>query len=141
MKKYLHLSLILLACFLSASCQSTQQLEKDADKVIIFGSGGGFAGQENEYILGNDGSLKMKEKFKSEMTEISSLKRCRVKKLFKQPGVIQFETIDFKHPGNIYYFIRYKYSGGFHEVVWGDTKHPVPPEIKQFYESLISATK
>jgi hypothetical protein len=139
MRKYF--TLFLFALFLAASCQSTQQLDKNADKVIIFGSGGGFAGQENEYVLGNDGSLKMKEKLKSEMKQLPSLKRCRVKKLFKQPGVIQFETIDFKHPGNIYYFIRYKYSGGFHEVVWGDPKHPVPPEIKQFYESLISVTK
>jgi hypothetical protein len=139
--KNLHGILIVFAYIFSASCQPSQNLEKASDKVIVFGNGGGFSGQEKEYYLDFNGSLKMKESFKSETTQLTSLKRSRVKKLFKQLDVIQLDTINVKHPGNMYFFIRYKYSGKVHEVVWGDPQYPVLPEIKQFYESLISATK
>lgn len=141
MKKYIYLVILLFVLFLAASCQSSRNLEKTSDNVILFGNGGGFAGLEEEYILDDKGSLKLKKSFKSETTDLPSIKHARVKKLFKQLNVIRFDTISHKHPGNVYYFIRHKNAGNIHEVVWGDIAYPVPPEIRQFYESLISATK
>jgi hypothetical protein len=139
MSKYCYF--LLFTFYIFSSCHSTQGLEKATDNVIIFGSGGGFTGQVNEYMLDAKGSLKIKERNKSEMTSLPSLKPSLVKKLFKQLRVIQFDTISFKHPGNMYCFIKTSKSGVLHEVIWGDPRYPVSAEIKQFYELLISTTK
>jgi hypothetical protein len=141
MNKYIRLIIILFSFFLTASCQSTRESDKSTGKGISFGSGGGFTGQETEYLLNSDGTLQKKGRFDPEAIVLPAIKRSRAKKLFKQTDVIAFEKISFNHPGNMYYFIRYKISGNIHEVVWGDAAYPVPPEIRQFYESLISTTK
>ena len=135
------LSLLLFsAIILSASCSSTQNMDKTSEKAIIFGNGGGFTGQVVEYVLDGNGTFLKNDKLKSEITVLPTLKPSQTKKLFKQLQTMQFDTIKFNHPGNMYYFMRYSQSDKTHEVVWGDPNYTLPGEVQQFYQLLISKT-
>lgn len=124
-----------------SSCNSTKNLNSTSEKVIVFGNGGGFTGQVTEYVLDENGTFMKNDKLKSEVEILPSLKKSAIKKLFKELQSIQFDTINFKHPGNTYYFIRSANSATSHEVVWGEPDNLPPTEILQFYDLLISKTK
>jgi hypothetical protein len=116
-------------------------MDKTSEKAIVFGNGGGFTGQVVEYVLDGNGTFLKNDKLKSEITVLPTLKPSQTKKLFKQLQTMQFDTINFNHPGNMYYFLRYSQSDKTHEVVWGDPNYTLPGEVQQFYQLLISKTK
>jgi len=124
-----------------SSCNSTKNLNSTSEKVIVFGNGGGFTGQVIEYVLDENGTFMRNDKLNSEVTVLTSLKKSEIKKLFKELESIQFDTINFKHPGNTYYFIRNNTSKTSHEIVWGEPDNLPPTGILQFYDLLISKTK
>ena len=41
------------------ACSSQEELTKYSDTQIIFGSGGGFSGQEKQYTLSSDGMINL----------------------------------------------------------------------------------
>jgi len=135
--KYFLFSIILLL----GSCQSAKNLGGSSEKAIIFGNGGGFAGQITEYVLDENGTFLKNDKLKSEVTVLPSLKKAEIKKIFKELEKMQFDTIQFRHPGNTYYFIKSSNSGSTHEVVWGEPDNLPPNQILQFYDLLLSKIK
>jgi len=124
-----------------SSCHSTKNLSDTPETVLLFGNGGGFTGQVIEYVLDENGIFMKNDKLKSEVTLLRSLKKSEIKKIFKEIESIQFDTINFNHPGNAYYFIRTNKSGTTHEVVWGEVDNLPPPEIIQLYDMLLSKSK
>jgi hypothetical protein len=138
--KYFPIFLFSLVTFFS-SCSSTKNLESGLEKAILFGNGGGFTGQVIEYVLDEHGTFMRNDKLTSEVTILTSLKKSEIKKLFKELDAMHFDTINFKHPGNTYYFIKSTNSTGTHEVVWGNPDNMPPAEVLQLYDLLLSKTK
>lgn len=132
--KYFLFSIII---FLS-SCHSAKNLNITSERAIIFGNGGGFAGQVIEYVLDENGTFLKNDKLKSEVTVLPTLKKSEIKKIFSELEAMQFDTINFKHPGNTYYFIRSSNSGATHEVVWGEPDNLPPTQVLQCYDLLLS---
>jgi hypothetical protein len=124
-----------------SSCHSTKKLDSTTEKAILFGNGGGFTGQEIEYVLDENGTFMKHDRLKSEVTILPSLKKSEIKKLFHELEAMQFDTINFKHPGNTYYFIKVNENEISHEVVWGEHNNLPSATIIQFYDLLISKTK
>jgi hypothetical protein len=124
-----------------SSCNSTKNLDKASEKVILFGNGGGFTGQVIEYVLDENGTFMKNDKLKSEVTILRNLKKSEIRKIFKELEIMKFDTVNFNHPGNTYYFIKSSSSGTSHEVVWGEPNNLPPARIIQFYDLLISKTK
>ncbi|HEY9115505.1 MAG TPA: hypothetical protein VIN10_12470 [Bacteroidales bacterium] len=135
------ISFLFAVAFLLTSCHSSKNLNSTSEKVILFGNGGGFTGQVIEYILDENGTFMKNDKLKSELTIMSTLKKSEIRKLFKELESIQFDTINFKHPGNTYYFIRSNTDNTSHEVVWGEPDNLPPTGVIQLYDLLISKTK
>ena len=127
--------------FIFTSCHSTKNMGGTSEKVIVFGNGGGFTGQVTEFVLDEKGTFMKNDKLTSEVTILPSLKKAETKKLFKDLETMHFDTINFKHPGNTYYFIRSNNSNASHEVVWGEADNLPPTAILQFYDALLSKTK
>ena len=125
---------------LIVSCRTTKNADKIAEKSIGFGSGGGFTGQVIEYVIDGNGIFLKNDKLKSEISVLPNLKPSETRKLFKQLQTMQFDTIHFNHPGNMYYYIRLTESNNTHEVIWGDPNHSPPGKVLQFYQLLISKT-
>lgn len=123
-----------------SSCHSTKNLDT-SPLVILFGNGGGFTGQEIEYVLDENGTFMKNDRLKSEVTILPSLKKSELKKLFKEIKSLQLDTIHFNHPGNTYYFIKLNKNENTHEVVWGQHNSLPPAQVIQLYDLLISKTK
>lgn len=129
------LSLFLIGC----SSQSVLHEYQGTD--IVFGSGGGFTGRVSEYKLSSDGALELNESIVENKVDLQKLKKSSVKKIYSQLKEINFTSIDFNHPGNVYYFIKQSDGQSEHEVVWGDTDNEVPTEVRELYDLLVSSMK
>jgi hypothetical protein len=127
--------------FIIFSCHTTKNIDNSKSKVLLFGNGGGFTGQETEYVLDENGTFMKNDRLKSEVTILPTLKKSEIKVLFKELDRIRFDTIHFNHPGNTYYFITVTQNDNSHEVVWGEHDNLPPASILQFYDLLISKTK
>lgn len=124
-----------------SSCSSTKDVNTSPEIVLIFGNGGGFTGQLVEYVLDDKGTFLMNDKLKEEVTILRTLKKSEIKKIFEEFRSLQFDSINFNHPGNSFYFIKSNKSGSTHEVVWGEADNLPPTQIIQFYDLLISKAR
>ena len=121
------LTLLLAAC--SSPPKNSFPLPVDQ---FSFGHGGGMSGEVKTNILINDGQLHNTSSLFTDTTHLITLASEAVHSLFEQLDSLHIDTIDFKHPGNQFYFIRHHQD----EVVWGHQNYPPPVSVQQFYDSL-----
>jgi len=131
-------SLIIFCGFVSVGCSTQNVLKEYKDKEIIFGSGGGFTGQVNEYHLDAKGNLKKIVSLSGNESNLESVKKSDLKKIFNSISETDLCNTDFNHPGNIYYFIREIGINDTCEVIWGDPAQKVPEGIGELYNLLMS---
>jgi hypothetical protein len=126
--------LFLLVLLTGAACKHTHYMpEKLPEKQLQWGTGGGFVGKESYYILLENGQVFQHEATMGDsLAEIQSVKRSVAKSMFKAADEAGIQTLDFKHPANMYSFLQY--SGK--RVVWGDKKFPVAEPVNQLYGKL-----
>jgi hydroxymethylpyrimidine pyrophosphatase-like HAD family hydrolase len=113
--------------------------QPDTAKQLIFGSGGGFSGQVIEYTLLENGRLMRTNSLTKESTSLKALSKQEAQTYFKQAAKLNLEALEFKHPGNMYYFIRLNDGEKQQEVVWGDNSHPAPAQVQGLYQKLEKA--
>lgn len=133
--------LVALLIFLGAlitSCGTQGVLHEYRNTKIIFGSGGGFTGQVNEYHLDAQGNLKMTESLSGTETKLGKVKKGDLKRIFNALSEANLSEIDFHHPGNMSYFIREVDKTTTHEVIWGNPDLQVPEEVQKLYNLLVS---
>lgn len=106
---------------------------------INFGSGGGYSGQVSTYTLSTTGKLEITESLTGKTALLPNMKKSKVKKVYSTLAEMDFEKIQFNHPGNMYYFIEQAKGDTTHKVVWGDGGEAVPAEVQSFYDLLISS--
>ncbi len=139
--KYMYLMPIfaIIVAVLYSSCSPKKYLPNQyKKKQLIFGSGGGFTGAVTTYVLQENGEI---YKFLTDTTyeAVTILPKDTTKNYFSTLDTLHLDSLDFNHPGNMYFFIEKK--DGFKDeesarVTWGDGKHNPPTGIKELHTSL-----
>lgn len=129
--------LCLLLAIITVACK-TKKYTKNTLPVqqLIFGSGGGFTGEVQTYILLNNGQLFYISSLTKDTTEQISIKAQEARKLFKQVSSINLKVNGFRHPGNMYYFIRERKRDTTYSASWGSASFTPPATVTDFYKSL-----
>ena len=133
------LRMLLLICIatLFVSCSSSGKVTGNSTRPsLIFGNGGGFTGIYTIYKLNDDGRV-YSVLPDSTQQRINHINKKKTRALFSQADQLKMTEPAFNHPGNITWFIRYKKGNELVEFKWGDSKVPVPDEIKNLYNQLI----
>ena len=125
--------LAMLLC-LSTSCKKHTIDDLPATQ-LHFGSGGGFAGAYTEYLLLENGQCFKKESLNGDYQAIGKTKKSEAKALFSQWETAKLAEMDFKHPGNLYYFVAMDVEGQTHRLTWGASGHSADDQLKAFYKA------
>ncbi len=135
---------ILLSFFivtLFTSCSSSGKLANNAtSEKLIFGSGGGFTGIYMSFEIYKDGRV-FNILPDNSQSKVNKLRKKQTREMFSQAGNLKVNHPAFSHPGNMTYFIKYKFAGDSTEYKWGDSNFSVPNEIKDFYTKLNTIVK
>jgi hypothetical protein len=135
---------ILLSFFIVAlltSCSSSGKVADDTkSEKLIFGSGGGFTGMYISFEIRKDGHI-FNILHDNSKNEVKKLRKKQTREIFTQAGKLRLNQPAFNHPGNMTWFIKYKFAGDSTEFKWGDTNFSAPSEIKDFYTQLNSIVK
>ncbi len=113
---------------------------KFPDEQLRWGTGGGFAGRENSFILLENGQI-FKTGGNDQMTELEKTKAGKAKKLFELAEKLELAKRDFQHPSNIYSFVEYQEGDMVQRITWGDPKFPVDEQVKSLFDQLNALVK
>lgn len=134
-------SLLFLFC-LAYGCKSQKYTyETLPQDQIVFGQGGGMAGEIKTYTLLENGQLFVHSSITKQSEELNPQDSERAKEFFTKLDGISFNSIQFTHPGNRYYFLGRKTEQGEHRTVWGSEDHNAPDPIQDIYRQLIATIK
>lgn len=125
--------LIILTLLLN-SCMTGKQITNTGIEEINFGSGGGFTGIENVYILDKDGSIKDKDQ-----NVVNELKKKEVLSLFEKAKELAESKLN--QPENMYSFITIISESDTNRLVWGQETSSVPPKILTLHKNLMNKVK
>ena len=123
----------------SLSCKTKKHSSKENTRAkIVFGEGGGFVGSISQYVIFEDGQVLFDEGFESGMVDKGTIKKKEVKIVLKELKELDFTSIDYHHPGNVYQYIGLQLKDSMHTVMWplNDTK--VNAAIPALYKKLTS---
>lgn len=128
-----------VCCFLS--CKTTTYTSDNLpEKQLFFGSGGGFTGMVNEYLMLENGQM-FKVPSPGIYEDMDKVKRKKAEAIYQDYKTLGFEDLIFNQPGNVYYFIRMVDGETENYISWSDQR-PLP-EVKmmEFYELLVETIK
>jgi hypothetical protein len=108
--------------------------------MIIFGTGGGFAGTVTEYCILENGQCFLKKASESEFQAIDDLESKVTEQAFKNFTTLGLNDIKLKAPGNMYFFIKYGPKENMQELIWGAYGQDPPPKLKSYYDYLNNLT-
>ncbi|MEM1320340.1 MAG: hypothetical protein AAGG75_08785 [Bacteroidota bacterium] len=135
----LPLLLLIMTC---AAPRYASPIEATDTARLCFGRGGGYTGLVSEYTLLPNGQIFKKGPDKTpSYTELRGVKKDQARQAFNNYEVLQLAELDFRHPGNLYYYIRYENKDEQHEIVWGDEQLKVDSKAKLFYNILAAMVK
>jgi hypothetical protein len=124
-----------VCCFFS--CKTTTYTSDNLpEKQLYFGSGGGFTGLVNEYLLLENGQM-FKVPSPGIYEDMDKVKRKKAEAIYQDYKALGFEDLIFNQPGNMYYFIRMVDGETENYISWSDQR-PLP-EVKmmELYDSLV----
>ncbi len=103
---------------------------------VSFGSGGGFTGAVDEFILSGNGQLKSIKSFSKDTIVLKSLSSKEIKKIFKMLETKSMDNIKLETPGNMTSFIYFSKAGKItHKYQWPEGSS-VPKEIAEIFKLL-----
>lgn len=132
------LSFLIYGLFLLSSCNRQSNPLTYTKNQLIFGSGGGFANQVNEYRLLDSRYLYSRRNNDSTFKELGKQKSGTVKKLFKESEAFFKEAQEFNQPGNMYYYIRLQKGYQTQSLVWGRPDTKAPEKATGLYRHLMN---
>ncbi len=135
--KFILLALTIFATtFLWLACKHPKYtIDKLPEKQIRWGNGGGFAGKETSHILCDNGQIFSRD-IMGKTSEAGKTKGKKAKELFKTTESLELAKMEFKHPGNLYYFLEIQEGDMVSRVVWGDKNMPVGKPIEDLFREL-----
>lgn len=129
--------LLLLTC-----CKSKQYTASELPpNQLRFGNGGGFSGFVTEYTLLDNGQMFVKKSPADTLAAYKNVKTKQAKALYQQLANLKIETLDFNHPGNMYYYIESQQKDSLYRVTWGSMDQPVRKDVNQLYQNLMELVK
>ena len=132
----------LFLLFFAIGCKSQKYTyEELPQEQIVFGQGGGMAGEIKTYTLLQNGQLFVHNSVTKTSEELKSLTSERAQEFFTELDGLSAKTVSFDHPGNRYYFVGRKMEVGEYRTVWGSENHSAPVQIKDLYKALIATIK
>lgn len=131
--------IIFLMFIVAIGCGPQGVLYEYQDTEIMFGSRGGFTGQQKEYKLDPSGNLTLTESLSGSLTNLGKIKKSNLKKIYRTLQEIDPSVFSLYEPGNMSYFIRIADSTDIKETVWSTGDKNVPAELQNFYDLLISS--
>lgn len=130
----------ILALFFS--CRSGKEApDTYARKQLVFGTGGGFTGSMEQYVLLENGYLYTHNVVSDEYQELGKVSKKLCKSLFQEADTLQIASRSFSNPGNKYFYLEMKDSTHQNRVTWGDNNHPIDEEYRKLYRSLMDMTR
>lgn len=132
-------SFLLIFALLAIACSTQNKQNGSASKFteISFGSGGGFTGATNTYLLKAN-----REVFKlnnAEFIKINKISKADFRNVSETINKINFYSLEYSDKGNITYFIEIKSADSQHKITWSDNTET--PELKDFYAILVTTLK
>ena len=124
----------LLLCITMNVFSQTVDLHK---REIIFGNGGGIVGAMNEYRLSEKGEITFKSKLEKEPKIIKALPQDSTDSFFVEAEKVFAKTTIYRHPGNMYNFVKLKKGLKMCEITWGEAKLKSPPSAKKLHDKLM----
>jgi hypothetical protein len=129
------LFLLIFSTLLFVGCAPANLTKTGLDR-IEFGSGGGFTGKYQTYVI----DCKENTLLNSDGTPKRKLDKQEVKALTQMLKETDFSKVDFDHPSNLSYFLHFQ--GSFTtKITWGDPNHPAPEKAKELYKKLMEFVK
>lgn len=104
---------------------------------LHFGSGGGFTGKVNSYILTRKGQVTSNKSKKT----LNQLTEQEVDQIFNNYEALGLADMKMKQPGNLYYFVERELNGQKHRLTWGAHDFKEPKELKIFHANLMRFTR
>ncbi len=140
------LYLLLLAGYLMVACRTGKNDASSGggatpEKVLTFGSGGGFTGAVTTYTLHGDGQLHRAKTFADKPELIAKLDRKLTAGFFKKAEDLFSRTGTFTHPGNQYFFVKLGPDAAQQSATWGAADYPAPAGLEAFYQELMQHTE
>lgn len=132
--------IILLICgltFFSSCKRQTNPLDYTRNQ-LIFGSGGGFANQVNEYRLLENKRLFFRKNNDSAFVALGKQKAKLVKNLFAESENLFNQVEDLNQPGNMYYYVRLQKGNQTQSSVWGRPDTQTPEKAKELHKHLMN---
>jgi len=130
--------IVALACLtLITGCFITSGSKKINYTKILFGKGGGFTGQYDEYFLSKNGNIYQKDKATKTFTKIKSLTGKETKAVFKEIDDNKLFELGFNYPYNMSCYIEIVKDSTSNRIVWGNAKNPPPAVVTEFYDKLM----
>lgn len=130
---YMNKTLIILTLLLN-SCMTGKQITNTGVKQVHFGSGGGFTGIENIYVLDKDGSIKDKDQ-----NVVNELRKKEVLSIFENAKELADSKLN--QPENMYSFITIISESDTNRLVWGQETSKVSPNILTLHGNLMNKIK
>lgn len=133
--------LFLLFLGLHNSCSHKIATEKLPATQILFGKGGGFTGQTQDFALLEDGRVLEIQTNSAEQKILKKISKDRVKSLYASIESFPSQTWLYNVPGNIYHYITVKKEGKKdRKIVWdgGRDAKNLPSNIEEYYQKLMS---
>jgi hypothetical protein len=121
------------------SCKSTHFTPKNYTRdQIVVGSSGGVTGMMKEYVLLDNCQLFLNKGITGEWRELGNLKKSTTKNVFKKAAELGLGSMNFKHPGNMTYYLILKKPPRSNEIKWGESGIPPPDGLREFYDYLLA---
>jgi hypothetical protein len=135
-------TLLILIIFTFFSCKSTL-LPPDQYKQeqLIFGSGGGFSGAYNEYMLLDDGRLYERGKDKTSLNQLKVVSSKITTQVFQNIRTFGLDKYKHNEPQNLYYFLEFKTPKDSNKIVWSGMPVNELGAANSIYKLLVEQTK
>jgi hypothetical protein len=135
MLRYLCTVMLLLLSLLACKSKKVKADQLPAE-IITFGSGGGFTGQVQEYVLLENGQLFHRARIGGELKELEVVKKKEARACFEKARLIPWQELGAGEPGNLYHYIEYKTSEKTQKYTWGKQKSSISSPIDSLYRML-----
>jgi hydroxymethylpyrimidine pyrophosphatase-like HAD family hydrolase len=129
------IAFILLSIFVSCKLISYKSYAKDFS--ITFGSGGGFTGEINEYILEGNGNLFSHKSLSNEIIFLKKIEFKHIKQIFKLAESNEIISYNLNETGNMTSFIKINKSDNqLNSISWPSGKTDLDTHLKELNTKL-----
>jgi hypothetical protein len=133
--------LFLTLIALLIGCHSSRSAKKAKEPQISFGSGGGFTGLVEEFILHKNGTLFKVNAGGKDTVLIKTLDKKTTQAFFESISTNTMQKLELNQAGNMNYFVTLlkgrEIVRSFH---WTDGSD-IPQELKKLYDDLMGEIK